>query len=341
MSMAQHIFYISGMHCKACPLLVESELHDVALIQKAKASLWHHRVEIEGDFGEKSALEIIELLTPTLQKHGYALSVEKPAHKKAWSEFAWAIPLALLFLGLFVGLQKLGIVNLLTVNQVSYPAALLIGLVASVSTCMAVVGGLTLSVSANFAKEGDKVTPQLLFHIGRLVSFFLLGGLLGVIGGNFEMGSGAMTAVNIAVGLIMLVLGLNLLDILPWAKKLQPTLPGFISRHLLELKQINHTLTPLLLGAVTFFLPCGFTQSMQFYALSSGSFTTGALTMLVFALGTFPMLALLSFASLSLHSARASGIFFKTAGLVVIAFALFNLMNGLVVAGLIPPLVRL
>lgn len=80
---------------------------------------------------------------------------------------------------------------------------------------------------------------------------------------------------------------------------------------------------------------------MQLYALSSGSFVTGSLTMLVFALGTLPVLALLSFASLSLHSRRASGIFFKTAGLVVIAFALFNLMNGLVVAGIIQPIVRL
>jgi len=339
--MSQHVFHVSGMHCKACILLVEDELTDLPEISRAKASLKYHHVELEGEFGGRSAEEIIAFLTPHLQKLGYSLSLERVKHTANWSEFGWAVPLALLFLGGFVALQKLGIVNLLTVNEVSYPAAFLIGLVASVSSCMAVVGGLTLSVSANFAKEGDRFRPQALFHAGRLVSFFLLGGLVGVIGGSFQISPNGTMWLSMAVGIIMLVLGLNLLDVFPWAKRLQPTLPGFISRHLLLAEKLNHTLTPALLGAVTFFLPCGFTQSMQLYALSSGSFITGSLTMLVFALGTLPVLALLSFASLSLHSRRASGIFFKTAGLVVIAFAIFNLMNGLVVAGIIQPIVRL
>jgi sulfite exporter TauE/SafE len=102
-------------------------------------------------------------------------------------------------------------------------------------------------------------------------------------------------------------------------------------------KKLNHTLTPVLLGIVTFFLPCGFTQSMQLYTLTTGSFLTGGLTMLVFALGTLPMLALLSFSSLSIQDKAKSGAFFKTAGLVVIFFAVFNLINSLVIIGLIPP----
>lgn len=339
--MSQHVFHVSGMHCKACILLVEDELTDLPEISRAKVSLKYHHVELEGEFGGRSAEEIIAFLTPPLQKHGYSLSLEKAEHVANWGEFGCAVPLALLFLSGFVALQKLGIVNLLTVNEISYPAAFLIGLVASVSSCMAVVGGLTLSVSANFAKEGERFRPQVLFHVGRLVSFYLLGGLVGVIGGSFQISPSVTMWLSMAVGLIMLVLGLNLLDLFPWIKRLQPTLPGFISRHLLLAEKLNHTLTPAILGAVTFFLPCGFTQSMQLYALSSGSFITGSLTMLVFALGTLPVLALLSFASLSLHSRKASGIFFKTAGLVVIAFALFNLMNGLVVAGIIQPIVRL
>jgi sulfite exporter TauE/SafE len=101
---------------------------------------------------------------------------------------------------------------------------------------------------------------------------------------------------------------------------------------------MNHTFTPLLVGIATFFLPCGFTQSMQIHALTTGSFWTGGLTMFVFALGTLPVLALLSFSSLSIHNKASSGIFFKTAGLVVIFFALFNILNGLVAAGFINPI---
>jgi sulfite exporter TauE/SafE len=94
---------------------------------------------------------------------------------------------------------------------------------------------------------------------------------------------------------------------------------------------------PVLLGVATFFLPCGFTQSMQAFALTTGSFTTGAMTMLVFALGTLPMLALLSFSSFSINTKPWRGIFFKSAGLIVISLAIINLLGALAVAGIIEP----
>ncbi|NCP77121.1 sulfite exporter TauE/SafE family protein [bacterium] len=47
-------------------------------------------------------------------------------------------------------------------------------------------------------------------------------------------------------------------------------------------------MTALGSGALTFFLPCGFTLAMQAYAITTGSFITGALTMMAFALGTAP-----------------------------------------------------
>ena len=117
-----------------------------------------------------------------------------------------------------------------------------------------------------------------------------------------------------------------------------PTLPASLGKHIGRLKGANSTLTPLLIGAATFVLPCGFTQSMQLYTLTTGSFLEGALTMTVFALGTLPVLALLSFSSLSIKKMQ-TGVFYKAAGLVVIFFGVFNLMNSLVAAGLIPPLV--
>jgi sulfite exporter TauE/SafE len=114
-------------------------------------------------------------------------------------------------------------------------------------------------------------------------------------------------------------------------------MPKAFSKRALDVSRLNHTLTPLLVGLVTFFLPCGFTQSMQLYALTTGSFLTGGLTMLAFALGTFPVLALISFSSFSVTKNRNRGIFFKSAGLIVILFALFNIASSLVAAGVLPP----
>lgn len=336
--MKTYTFHVNGMHCKACVALIESELGDLPEMSRARASLAGYSVEVEGDFGDKAPEHVALDLSEALKPHGYTLSLERRRHAAKWADFRIAAPAAALFIALFIVLQKLGIVNLVTTADVGYGTAFLIGLIASVSTCMAVVGGLVLSMSANFAKEGDKVRPQVLFHAGRLVSFFFLGGAIGALGSAFQLGAMGTSVLSIVVALVLLILGINLLDVFPLAKKLQPTMPRFIGRRVHALKSVNHTLTPLLVGVATFFLPCGFTQSMQLYALTTGSFSAGALIMSAFALGTLPVLALLSFSSLSIHTKAQSGAFFKTAGLVVIFFGVFNLANALAATGVIPPL---
>ncbi len=337
MNETKHTFHVSGMHCHSCVLLTESELKEYPGITDAHTSLKTHSVTVTGDFGNQEPEEIVEGLNVLLKPHGYSLSVEKQNHMKNWADFKIALPLAVLFVILFVLLQKIGIVNWVDTGNLSYGTIFLIGVIASLSTCMAIVGGLVLSLSATFAKEGDRVRPQLLFHGGRLLAFFLLGGVIGAIGANFSLSANATFVLSLLIGLIMLILGINLLDVFPWAKRLQLSMPRFLSTKAYAVSEFNHTFTPFLVGIATFFLPCGFTQSMQFYTLSTGDFLSGALTMFAFALGTLPILALISFSSFSIKDSPKRGIFFKTAGLVVILFALFNIINSLVVIGWIPP----
>jgi len=333
-----HTFHIQGMHCKACILMTESELLDLPYISQAKSNLTTHTVEVTGDFGNKSKEKIAEELTDALTKHGYSISVEKQIKKVNWSDFKIAIPIALLFAIVFIILQKIGLVNLVNTDKVTYGTAFIVGIIASLSTCMAVVGGLLLSMSATFAKEGDKVKPQIVFHLGRLISFFILGGAIGALGSAFQLNSTSTFALSFIVGIVMLILGINLLDVFHFTRKLQPSMPKFLSKHVASISKLNHTLTPFLVGIATFFLPCGFTQSMQIYTLSTGNFLVGGLTMFAFALGSLPVLALISFSSFSIQNSSKAGIFFKSAGLIVIMFALFNLLNSLAAIGLIPPI---
>lgn len=339
--MKTYTLHVNGMHCASCPMLIEGELTDLSYVSHVKASLKQNNVEVTGEFGELTLEQIAEQLTRVTKPHGYTLSAEKQKHSAKWHEFLIALPVALGFILFFILLQKLGLVNLVTSSEVSYGTAFLIGMIASVSTCMAVVGGLVLSMSANYAKKGDRIRPQILFHVGRLVSFFMFGGVIGALGSAFQLSIIGTAIMSGVVALVLLILGVNLLDVFPWTKKLQPTLPRFIGKHVQGLKRVNHTLTPLLLSIATFFLPCGFTQSMQIYTLTTGDFMSGALTMFAFALGTFPVLAVLSFSSLAIHAKARSSIFFKTAGLVVIFFGLFNLHNSLVVAGIITSLINI
>ena len=96
---------------------------------------------------------------------------------------------------------------------------------------MAVVGGLVLSMSPNYTKEGDKVRPQLLFHVGHLASFFALGGVIGTLGAFLKLGIAGTVVMNLIIAIILLILGINLLDVFPWTKKLQSTLPRLIGNH--------------------------------------------------------------------------------------------------------------
>ena len=325
------------MHCHVCILMIESELMDVVGVTRAVPNLTMHTVEVSGNFDWRTPEEVARELSQVLEKHKYSLSTENIRHEKNWSEFGIALPIAIGFVVFFVVLQKLGIVNVVNTSSVSYGTAFLIGIIASLSTCMAVVGGLVLSLSATFAREGDRVRPQILFHAGRIVSFFILGGVIGALGSAFTLGPTGTFVLGLLVGIVMLILGINLLDVFPSLKRFQPAMPKFFGKHALGISELNHWLTPLLVGIATFFLPCGFTQAMQLYSLTTGSFLASAFTMLSFALGTLPVLALIGFSSFSITNSAKAGIFFKSAGLIVIVFALFNITNSLAVIGLIPP----
>lgn len=338
--MKTYIFHVNGMHCASCTLLIEETFKELANVSHVKASLANCKVTINGDFtGSPEA--VAEELTKLVKSYGYAISLERTEKNARWGDFSYALPAAAIFIAGFIALQKAGLTDFIITSSVGYGTAFVIGLIASVSTCLAVVGGLVLSLSASSAKEGGTWRTQTLFHVGRLGGFFILGGAIGTIGSSFYLGLNANIILNIIVALVMLILGINLLNIFHFTKRLQFTLPNWLSKHVVRGSKHDHYLAPVLVGIGTFFLPCGFTQSMQLYALTTGSFIKGALTMTVFALGTLPMLALLSFGVLNIARKSWKGVFFKTAGIIVIALALFNLVNALATAGIINPLFNL
>ena len=173
-SLLTYTFHIKGMHCKSCSLVIEQELGDLSYVDKVKADIKTQSVKVTGDFSGVPAEALAKDFSTLLVNHGYTLSVEKHKVDKKWSEFKIAIPITLVFVAVFIFLQKIGLINMVNANQMSLGTVFTIGVIASLSSCMAVVGGLVLSMSATFARDGDRVKPQVLFHSGRLVSFFML-----------------------------------------------------------------------------------------------------------------------------------------------------------------------
>jgi sulfite exporter TauE/SafE/copper chaperone CopZ len=327
-------FHVSGTHCPSCKIFIEDTLNEQIGISNTNVDLKKETVLVETTLAE-SQHKLAEILTEKIKHNGYSLSVEKKAKEKKDNGVIWqALPIGLAFLALFFIVQKSGILNFGLGGTVTPLTSFIIGLVASVSSCLAVVGGLVLSLSATVSQDKiSDVKPMMLFHGGRIISFAVLGGVLGAIGSAIGISFTFTAILGIIASTVMVILGLNLVGVF---EKNMIALPSGVFSFF---RKVEHkTFAPFLIGAGTFFLPCGFTQAMQVAALSSGSFISGLLIMGAFVLGTLPMLALLSFGSASFAQSKHAPLFFKSAGVLVIGLGVFALQAGLAGLGIIEPL---
>lgn len=327
-------YVVDGMHCAACEVLIEDKLGKIEGVRSVKANLSSRKVEIEIEEGF-SKDKILERSNQEINQDGYKVLNEKviKIKKSTLNEYFYAIPIALIFLLFFSILQGSGILS--TGNTSDLFQTFILGIIASLSSCMALVGGLVLAISNNYSinnGRGSK-SAQVLFHIGRVGGFFILGGLLGIVGGFLKPSMEFTFILTIIVSLVMISLALNQLGVTSGNSILRT--PKIISKRIIALKEIRGGFFSFLLGILTFFLPCGFTLSVQAIALEQGNFGSSALIMFSFALGTLPVLALLSFASINFAGKLKSGIFLKTTGIIILAFALYNIYGALIANGII------
>jgi sulfite exporter TauE/SafE/copper chaperone CopZ len=325
-------YKVKGMHCAACELLVEKKLSKIENIHKVDASLTTGQVEfsIPKDT-DKSAL--IETINETLKESGYEIIDESSSdssakESKSEKQFRTILTATVIALGIFAIyflLQKVAFTSILQEQDSIYVFAFIYGLVASVSSCMAVVGSVVLSLSASYSKSSEKRIPLTLFHISRIVTFIILGGVLGLIGSLFTLNQYAYLLINTVLFVVMIIMGLSITELFPSLNKFQIRLPKQLTRSVISKDQYSQMfIFPILLGAVTFFLPCGFTQSMQFEAMASGTFLQGAMLLGLFSLGTLPALSLISFSAVKLSEGKYKKLFFMTSGILVVIFASYT-----------------
>lgn len=333
---------ITGMHCRSCELLIEGELTDVPGVEKVKT---HFRSGVAEIFYEETKPSDVAI-EKAIQRAGYVVGKGSRSwvtrDMSAWVEVLFAFGIVFM---LFLFARALGLFDIslgASAKLSSLPFVLLLGLVAGFSTCMAIVGGLVLAVSARFSERHPEATvrqkflPNMYFNAGRIAGFAVLGALLGLFGSTFQLSSLSVGTLTVLIGGVMLLVGLQLLELFPRLSAWKLTLPKGIARVLgiqsHTKKEYSHGRAALL-GALTFFLPCGFTQLIQLFVVAQGSVLIGALTMGTFALGTAP--GLLGIGGLA---AAAKGwfrrFFFKVAGVVVIGLGIFNLENGTVLVSL-------
>jgi sulfite exporter TauE/SafE/copper chaperone CopZ len=328
------------MTCESCSLLLERELLGIPGVLSADVKF---RTGIARITANASKLPTEATLAAVIEKAGYVLVTGDAPRTPSFGRWAEIGASLLVVFALYLLLKTFDLVAFApsTSGALTLWGIVVIGLVAGTSSCLAVTGGLLLAMAAKYnethqgGSAAHRWKPLLAFNVGRLVSYVLLGGLVGVLGQSITLGPVWTGYLNIIIAIAMLYLALTILRIIP--KGSVRILPKSLSRRITALSGSEHPAAPALLGALTFFLPCGFTQSLQLTALASGSFASGALIMGAFALGTLPSLLGISALSSSMRGA-ASRFFLRLSGAAVLVLGLFNLISGLTLAGIPVPI---
>lgn len=333
--------HIAGMKCGSCEILLERKLKAIPGIKNAEIN---HKTGIARITANADRLPDEKCITAVIQQAGYSIiDDDAPMHscvapdQRKWMEIGGSLLVIFALYKLLLTFDLLGIAPS-TSGALSFGGIFLIGLVAGMSSCLAVTGGLLLALAAkhNEMRQAEtpreKFRPLLHFNIGRLISYFVLGGFVGVLGQSITLTTKISGYMSIAVAFIMLYLALTILQILPKGSfPIKP--PKKLSHWIHDLAESDHPAAPFALGAFTFFLPCGFTQSLQLVALASGNFVTGGLVMFIFALGTLPSLIGLSAVS-STAKGTFSRMFLHFSGTLVLILAIFNLRSGFALTGI-------
>ena len=233
--------------------------------------------------------------------------------------------------------------------------AFITGLTTGGLSCLAVQGGLLASSLAHqieqdyldqstsqkkkqlkrnqvAPKKVNSAQPILLFLVSKIVAYTLLGALLGWLGSYLALSPVTRAVLMIAIGIFMLGNALRMFNVHPIFRYFNVEPPKFITRYIRRTSKGTDTFTPLFLGALTVFIPCGVTQAMMAAALGTGSPLTGAAMMFSFILGTSPVFFIVAYLTTEL-GARLEKFFMRFVAIVLLVLGFVTLDGGLNLMG--------
>lgn len=321
---------VEGMHCPHCQTAIEQAVSSLPGIQKPRASFRNGTLTALWD---AQALPL-KSLAASLAKLNYTL--EDYQRKPLWRRvLSVAGPLAgLVVLYMLLTHTPLGTwLNAFPLARagMGLGALFTVGLMTSVH-CGAMCGGIGIAQSANAAQQGRKPGhASLMYNLGRVVSYTVIGGIVGALGMAFNLSAATKAFIQIAAAAFMLIMALNLLGGFSFLRRLSFSLPRGLEAKIFGKKAGRSS---FYVGLANGLMPCGPLQSMQLYALSAGSWWMGALSMLFFSLGTVPLMLGIGFAGgLVQRFAKPMRVF---SALLVAALGMSMLLNGMALAGIGP-----
>jgi len=343
---------INGIHCKNCKELIEGEINVLKGIYKINLNLETNKATVEYNDQEISGHEIIreiEGLNYEVQKISESEKSGKnekgliETQKRKFLKNVMTAGIVLLTLGVLYFLVSrfgfLEILGRLNESNLSYPLIFIIGLLASFH-CISMCGGIVIAYTSRFCAsvKGNKTVslPHFYYNLGRILSYALTGAILGGIGSFFGINKNFTGIITLFAGFFMIAVGFSLIIRHALLDKITGILPVSLTRlfsgqlHALYRNNKERTIrlkVPLIIGFLNGFIPCGPLQALQIYALSSGSASKGGLSMLIFGLGTVPLM--LGFGNIiSIFSWSRLKQTMKVSGVIVILLGIITLNRG-------------
>lgn len=310
---------ISGMFCPHCEVTIAKALGAVDGVSEVRVSYEKGTAELAYD-------------TDRTDKARIAGAVRDAGYSVSGFDFSGICILAIIA-ALYVILKSLGALDVFKAfpqaeAAAGYGSLFVVGLLTSVH-CIAMCGGINLSQSTAAARRGGSVIKSnLLYNLGRVISYTVTGGVVGAIGSAVSFGGSFKGLVALIAGALMIIMGVNMLGLLSPLRRLRLHMPKCIS----ALAARHRHGSSFVIGLFNGLMPCGPLQSMQLYALYTRSAVGGALSMLVFSLGTVPLMLAFGTVSGRLNKRFASRLT-KLSAAIIVMMGIAMLTTGLNLSG--------
>lgn len=305
---------VYGMTCTSCEKRIEKEVKKLRGVINVWASFVKQCVIVEYDSEACS----IGAIKKVINKIGYSTESQ--------NVFKLIGILIIVLAVIFIGNSTTGIDMNSKLKGATYFMLFVVGVLTSIH-CVGMCGGIMFSQTIKGEANGKiaVIKPALLYNLGRVLSYTILGGIVGAVGSVFTLSIVLKAALQIFAGTFMIIMGLNMSGF-GLFRKINFKLPWSACSIKKKPK------APFLVGILNGFMPCGPLQTMQLYALGTGSAFKGALSMFLFALGTVPLM--LAFGALSgLFSKNSTKTILKFSGILVVVLGITMGTRGLALAG--------
>ena len=271
------------MTCINCKRAIENGLGNITGVKSVSVNYKTGNCEIAIDTGLVGWKDIFN----AIEDLGYTIGNNKK------TDLINIISIVVIIVSLYYFLEQTGLLNLLNFEKVAdstmgFGMLFVIGLMTSVH-CIAMCGGINVSQCLSENKKFSGLSP-VMYNLGRVVSYTVIGFVLGFAGMLFGTGENLGVSsiiqglIKAFAGIYMVIMGVNMLGFVPQIKRLTFHLPNFMGKFSIKNSQ------PFVVGLLNGFMPCGPLQSIQLVALATGNPFTGGLSMFAFSLGTVPLM---------------------------------------------------